>query len=193
MIPRNYRLAARYLFKAASRLFDSGIPESIDLFKVSHPIKLTSEPDEHAGQVAGYLGLLHLRGEGVAQNNHTAAEWFVVGAMNVSRNDGFLEYRLRLTMLQFCQQNNSMSHYGLGALFMDGTLWDRDENMGLFYLRAAAADDNTEAQVMLGNYYNGRDTKCGCHTATCQRFNSFSSTCRKGRQTYSHSVLSIGL
>ena len=74
-IPQDFSSAHSYLLKVARRVWPG---DGID--------KLPAKGDiaRKAAKAAGLLGRLYWRGEGVPQNNRTAALWFTRGADEVS-------------------------------------------------------------------------------------------------------------
>ena len=72
-INQNFQRAYKYLKNVANKYWAS--ENSIeDLSNMSFKQRVA------AGQAAGILGRMYLRGEGVEQDNKTALKWFIRGA-----------------------------------------------------------------------------------------------------------------
>ncbi|KAH6565179.1 hypothetical protein BASA60_010009 [Batrachochytrium salamandrivorans] len=84
-----------------------------------------------AAKAAGYLGLMHSRGEGVELDMVKARKWYERGVA----------------------QDNGASFYGLGIMYMNG-LGDlpKDEIRGVKLLNQAINHDNTDAMVHLAEH-----------------------------------------
>jgi SEL1 protein len=71
-IHQNFQRAYNYLKNVANKYWTSDDPQS-DLPNMSSKQRIA------AGQAAGILGRMYLRGEGVEQDNKTALKWFIRG------------------------------------------------------------------------------------------------------------------
>ncbi|KAG8894061.1 ERAD-associated protein [Tulasnella sp. 403] len=103
---------------------------------INFPLVNKKEVEERistaAAMAAGYMGRMHLRGEGVKQDFMVARMWFERGA----------EY------------GDRESQMGLGLIHRDGLIDGKiDLGKAMNYFTAAAGQDLAEAQVQLGKHY----------------------------------------
>ncbi|KAJ3118837.1 ERAD-associated protein [Phlyctochytrium bullatum] len=120
---RDYKKALRY-FKMAVKAFKGpSVPTGNDI-PPSLRQKIT-----FSGIAAGYLGLMHWRGDGVPQNNLTARRFFERGQ----------------------ELDNGLSLAALGIMHLHGVAGlKKDLKKALEYFTAAAQKENSEAQVQMG-------------------------------------------
>ncbi|CAG8710505.1 11666_t:CDS:10, partial [Acaulospora morrowiae] len=129
-IPQNFPLALRYLQQVASQYWKS----DNTVVDPSSNSKLA----QAAGQAAGILGQMYLRGEGVKQNNQTAKKWFARGA----------------------QLHNPASYNGLGLMYLEGIEFQQSPEKAIEFFKSAAEAEYPDAQVNLGlMYYQKKDTQ----------------------------------
>lgn len=133
-IPRNYAYARHYFLQIARQVWPHD-PQNPLQYQPA-PIKDEQHtPVGFAAASAGYLGRMHLRGEGVKADPATAKMWFERGAEHGDRE----------------------CHNGLGLIHRDGLVpgIKADVKKALKHFNAAAGQELAEAQVNLGKYYLG--------------------------------------
>ncbi|RIA90942.1 hypothetical protein C1645_737487 [Glomus cerebriforme] len=123
-IHQNFQLAYKFLKNVANKYWV--LENSLD-----DPPNLTPKQRVAAGQAAGILGRMYLRGEGVEQNNKTALKWFIRG--------------VRL--------DDPAAWNGLGIMYMEGIEVEKNYEQAMRLFKNAAEKEYTEAQVNLGLYY----------------------------------------
>ncbi|KAG0138195.1 hypothetical protein HOY82DRAFT_588760 [Tuber indicum] len=131
-----------------------------------------------AGRAAGYLGKMHLRGEGVAKNYAQAVKWFELGIENgdaSSQNGlGFMYlhgYGVqvdRLKAAEFFQtateQDLPQGQINLGKIFLE----QNDIDTAKRFFELAARHGTLEAYYFLAEIYNsglGKERSCTLATA----------------------------
>lgn len=117
-LPTNYELARKYFRTVSLRYWKSDL-QSKD---VKQPI------DRVAASVAGYIGKMHLRGEGVPQNFEKAKLWFERGQT----------------------YGDPMSQHLRGLMELHGYGVDRNIKMAVALFRSAADQNYGPARVQLG-------------------------------------------
>ncbi|KAJ5204763.1 uncharacterized protein N7498_005642 [Penicillium cinerascens] len=168
-LPRNFHRAMKY-FKVVIRKYwneDGSI-------KQNPPAGL----DKLAAKAAGHVGLMYLRGEGVAQSYGTALIWFRRGLAN---GDGLCQHQMGLMYLHgygvpqdaykassyfkaAAEQDIPAAETRLGALFLD----QGDVAAATRYFELAARWGWMEAYYYLAEMTNfgvGRQRHCGVATA----------------------------
>ncbi|KAL1915474.1 uncharacterized protein VTP21DRAFT_6598 [Calcarisporiella thermophila] len=124
-IPRNYQKAYEIFSTIAKRYFGERAP-------ISDPdIKPNKELSKLAGHAAAFLGKMYWRGEGVPQNNLTAFQWFILGAI----------------------EKNEIALNALGQMYLEGTVDAKDKKKAIGFFKEAAEKNNPDAQVNLGLLY----------------------------------------
>ena len=120
----DYVKARRYFQKAAR------FPLQTRKFKV------IDDKASIAGQAAGFLGQMYWRGEGVAQNNNTARQWYEKGA----------------------EVYNPACFYALGVMNEQGIAGlKKDMKKALHYYVEAANKDNADALTRMGEFKQTQD------------------------------------
>jgi SEL1 protein len=122
-LKRDYKAARKYFLIVANHYWKKGSassekPEKQDLEKL-------------ACKAAGYLGRMHLRGEGMEENYKHAKKWFDRGSKG----------------------GDAGSNNGLGLMYQHGLGVKKDLVQAADRFRAAADHDHPSAQVSLGAMY----------------------------------------
>ncbi|RGB40885.1 hypothetical protein C1646_636746 [Rhizophagus diaphanus] len=123
-IHQNFQRAYNYLKNVANKYWITENPFE-DLPNMNSKQRIA------AGQAAGILGRMYLRGEGVEQDNKTALKWFIRG--------------VRL--------DDPASWNGLGIMHMEGIEVPKNLEQAMRLFKFAAEKEYTEAQVNLGLIY----------------------------------------
>lgn len=128
-VPRDFQ-RARYYFQRIAR---SVWPRDNPAAPLAPKKEQADEgPVGYAAAAAGYLGRMHLRGEGAKADAVLAKMWFERGA----------EY------------GDRESHNGLGIIWRDGLVdGKKDAKKYVLHFGVAAGQELAEAQVNLGKYY----------------------------------------
>ncbi|KAL7275256.1 ERAD-associated protein [Rhizina undulata] len=125
-LPRNVARAKVYFMNVAKQYWNregkviSGAPAGVERF---------------AGRAAGYLGKMHLRGEGGPQNFDQAVKWFKRGMSN----------------------GDATSHNGLGFMYLKGYGVKQDRKKAAELFQAATDQDLPQAQINLGKLFLEED------------------------------------
>ncbi|CAJ0826559.1 9200_t:CDS:10 [Entrophospora sp. SA101] len=140
-ISQNFELALKYLKLAANQYWKSSSSSSSGASMLNDPIlsyslsSPTSSPPttnlevvQAAGQAAGILGQMYLRGEGVEQNNRTALKWFLRGV----------------------KLSNPTALNGLGLMHMNGVEVQKSYENAMNLFKLAAKLDYPDASANLG-------------------------------------------
>jgi SEL1 protein len=129
-VPRDFE-RARYYFERIARTVWPTDP--ID--PLQHRELRREDAPQHVGYAAaaaGFLGRMHLRGEGARQDAKRARMWFERGADYTEKE----------------------CHNGLGIIWRDGLVdGKRDMKKAIKHLSVAAGQELPEAQVNLGKYH----------------------------------------
>lgn len=105
--------------------------------KLDEPIaKITLKQGKMIGQAAGYLGMIHWRGEGVEVNEHVAHKWFQLGA----------------------SLGDSTSQSYLGLMYLNGIVVHQQRDKALEYFKKSADQENPQGQVNLAIEYLQSDS-----------------------------------
>ncbi|KAI9476298.1 MAG: hypothetical protein EXX96DRAFT_527466 [Benjaminiella poitrasii] len=116
-VPRNFNEALAFFYQIVDKVSVSG--------------KVPTKRTKAIGQAAGYLGLMHWRGEGVKVNERQAHKWFKFGA----------------------ELGDSISQNNLGLMYLDGIVVDKNREKAIEYFKKAADQENPHAQVNLAIEY----------------------------------------
>jgi SEL1 protein len=134
-LDKNLLLARRYFYEVTLKYWKKNRP-------VENP---TAGLDKTAAKAAGYIGRMHMRGEGTEQNFDRAKFWFERGVT----------------------VDDPQSQYGLALLYLHGYGIKPDVVQALEYFRKAALQDYAPAQVQLGYLYldhgSNEDIDAGNH------------------------------
>lgn len=124
-------MARHYFETIARQIWQTDPPNPLN-FK-STTLKDENAPISYAAASAGYLGRMHLRGEGVKANPALAKLWFERGAEHGDRE----------------------CHNGLGIIYRDGLIPGTGPNpkQALQYFEIASGQELAEAQVNAGKHY----------------------------------------
>ncbi|CEJ04172.1 hypothetical protein RMCBS344292_18139 [Rhizopus microsporus] len=117
-IPRDYAEAIKYFKQIADK-------------KLLTSANRKKEESKILGQAAGYLGLMHWRGEGVPASVKHAYEWFKFGLMF----------------------DDPASQNAIGLMYKNGIGIDKDQRYALHYFKAAASQNHPDAMVNLALEY----------------------------------------
>lgn len=121
-LQQNLELARKYFFLVASRYWKKDLRE----------VEGAKQPvDKIAAKVAGYIGRMYLRGDGVNQNFEKAKAWFERGKA----------------------QGDAQSQYGLGLILLNGYGVKANIKLALELLRVSAEHDYAPAHVQMGKLY----------------------------------------
>ncbi|KAI8373500.1 hypothetical protein EDC96DRAFT_499589 [Choanephora cucurbitarum] len=93
--------------------------------------KIPSKHGKAIGQAAGYLGLMHWRGEGVPVNPKVAHGWFEIGK----------------------RLGDATSQNALGMMYLDGIVVPKNRDKAIELFKKAADQENPHAQVNLAIEY----------------------------------------
>ena len=110
-LPRNFLKAQKYFRMLTSKYWKK------DGSVVSSP---PAGLDKAAAKAAGHIGMMYLRGEGVAQNYVSAMAWFKRGLLN----------------------GDSLCQYQVGLMYLHGLHVAKDPYLAAKYFRAAADEDD---------------------------------------------------
>ncbi|KAI7903212.1 uncharacterized protein BX663DRAFT_507858 [Cokeromyces recurvatus] len=116
-VPRNFNEAYAFFHQIVDKVTSSG--------------KVHAKHSKVIGQAAGYLGLMHWRGEGVKVNERLAHKWFKLGA----------------------DLGDPTSQNNLGMMYLDGIVVDKNRDKAIEYFKKAVDQDNAHAQVNLAIEY----------------------------------------
>ncbi|KAB5549667.1 ubiquitin-protein ligase sel1 [Coniochaeta sp. 2T2.1] len=117
----DYDLAKKYFYMVTSKYWKKG--RVVDTYK--HGL------DKMAGKAAGYLGRMHLRGDGVPIDFDRAKFWFDRGI----------------------QSGDAQSQYGLGLMLLHGYGMGQNVGRAAELFKVAADQDYAPAQVQIGALY----------------------------------------
>ncbi|RCI05731.1 ERAD-associated protein, partial [Rhizopus stolonifer] len=118
-IKKNYKEAIRYF----TQIIDKKGPIPKD--------KAKKKEAKQVGQAAGYLGLMHWRGEGVKADVKTAYRWFQEG----------LAY------------DDPISQNAVGLMYKNGIVVEENQRVALHYFKLAATQEYSEAEINLALEY----------------------------------------
>ncbi|KAI9208523.1 uncharacterized protein BJ171DRAFT_489184 [Polychytrium aggregatum] len=173
VVTRSYHTAMLYFSKVIKHY-----KAVIDTYKrngVSTKDQEKANLSKFAAASAGYIGLMHWRGEGVPQSDKNARAWFEKGAtlksslclyaLGLMKRDGLAGFEKDLEeakkLLTEAAKENSGAQYEVGALAMA-----EDNHVSAFtYLSLSAKKENLRAFFQLGRMYN---RGLGVPAADCQ-------------------------
>ncbi|KAI8364186.1 hypothetical protein BD560DRAFT_333495 [Blakeslea trispora] len=121
-IPRNFEEALVFFGQIVDKIPANG--------------KIPSKNGKAIGQAAGYLGLMHWRGEGVAVNPKVAHGWFEIGK----------------------RLGDSTSQNALGMMYLDGIVVPKNREKAIELFKKAADQENPHAQVNLAIEYAQKES-----------------------------------
>ncbi|KAK0656602.1 hypothetical protein B0T16DRAFT_441513 [Cercophora newfieldiana] len=118
-LPKNFKFASQYFLMVTQKFWRKN-NRIVENFKPGL--------DKIACKAAGFLGRMHMRGEGFKQNFAVAKWWFERGVTH----------------------GDAQSQYGLGLLYLNGYDVDKNKVKAINLFKAAAEQDYSPAQVQLG-------------------------------------------
>jgi len=121
-LPKNFKVASHYFLMVAQKFW-----------KKNNRIAENYKPglDKTACKAAGFIGRMHMRGEGVKQSFALAKWWFDRGITH----------------------GDAQSQYGLGLLHLHGYGVEKNMVKAINLFKSAAEQDYSPAQVQLGSLY----------------------------------------
>ncbi|KAK3362636.1 hypothetical protein B0T25DRAFT_490706 [Lasiosphaeria hispida] len=120
-LPKNYDLASHYFYMVTRKFWKKG--RIVDNYKTGL--------DKYACKAAGFIGRMHMRGEGVKQSFPLAKLWFERGMTH----------------------SDAQSQYGLGLIHLYGYGIDKNIVKATNLFKSAADQDFAPALVQLGALY----------------------------------------
>lgn len=120
-LPPNHALASKYFFTVSAKYWKKEL-------RSAEPIKPI---DKIAAKVAGYIGRMYMRGEGVNQSYEKAKAWFDRGKT----------------------YGDAQSQYGLGLMLLNGLGVEQNVKLAIALFRSAADQNSTPARVQLGRLF----------------------------------------
>ncbi|KAK1757395.1 protein sel-1 1 [Echria macrotheca] len=134
-LPKNFDIASHYFFMVTRKFWKKG--RIVDNYKP--PL------EKYACKAAGFIGRMHLRGEGVKQSFALAKWWFERGMTH----------------------SDAQSQFGMGLLYLHGYGVEKNIVKATALFKSAAEQDFSPAQVQLGALYldqgNAEDPAAASH------------------------------